>query len=73
MEWKTFGGSHQELYLALLKQRCMQDGLGNDPDTLATQLRLHLHRGIGQLAANKQLDGVAGLFRLTSILGSRSS
>jgi DNA sulfur modification protein DndE len=64
MEWKTFGGTHQEVYLALLKRRCVQDGFGTDPETLATQLRLHLHRGIGQLAANKHLDGVGGLFRL---------
>lgn len=66
MEWKTFGGAHQELYLGLLKQRCKQDGLGTDPDTLTTQLRLHLHRGIGQLAANKQLHNIGSLLRLAT-------
>jgi DNA sulfur modification protein DndE len=25
MSWKIFGGPHQEVYLALLKQRCKQD------------------------------------------------
>src|SRR6266487_4398335 len=47
MTWKTFGGPHADLYLALLKQRCHQDGLSTDDDTIATQLRLNLHRGIG--------------------------
>ncbi|MCG8367337.1 MAG: DndE family protein [Pseudanabaenales cyanobacterium] len=29
--------------------RCHNDSFGTDPDTLAYQLRLHLHRGIGYL------------------------
>ncbi|HLA95859.1 MAG TPA: DNA sulfur modification protein DndE [Pyrinomonadaceae bacterium] len=66
MEWKTFAGSHQEIYLALLKQRCVTDGFGTDADALATQLRLHLHRGIGQLAANKQLDSIGALLRFAN-------
>lgn len=61
MEWKTFGGSHHELYYALLKQRCHRDGLGTDEETLAVQFRLHLHRGIGHLAAHKEIKTVAGL------------
>ena len=28
MTWQVFGGDAQELYLALLKERCEQDGLG---------------------------------------------
>lgn len=61
MEWKTFGGSHHELYYALLKQRCHRDGLGIGEETLATQFRLHLHRGIGYLAAHKEIKTIAGL------------
>jgi DNA sulfur modification protein DndE len=66
MEWKTFGGAHQDIYLALLKQRCVRDGLGTDPDTLSAQLKLHLHRGIGQLAADKQLHNIGSLLQLAT-------
>src|SRR5215218_9787331 len=61
MEWKVFGGAHQELYYALLKQRCHHDGLGTSDEVLTSQFRLHLHRGIGYLAADRQIKNIAGL------------
>jgi len=63
MTWKVFGGAYEELYLALLRQRCAQDGLGTSDDVLSLQFRLHLHRGIGYLAAEKQLKTIADLVR----------
>lgn len=45
MTWRTFGGEHHELYLALLKHRCHKDGRSD----LVEQFKLHLHRGIGML------------------------
>lgn len=50
MSWETFAGEYHELYTALIIQRCINDGLGTDPETLAHQFRLHLHRGISYLA-----------------------
>jgi DNA sulfur modification protein DndE len=47
--------------LIALKQRCHNDGLGTDPDTLATQFRLHLHRGIGYLAGDPNLKTIETL------------
>lgn len=63
MDWKTFGGEHAELYMALLKQRCLSDGLSLSDDSLATQFRLHLHRGIGYLFADRKMKEVGDLFR----------
>ena len=67
MKWNVFGGEFQEIYLALLKQRIKNDGMGLDEETLASQLKLHLHRGIGYLASkvsNKQISDISGLFSL---------
>lgn len=64
MSWKVFGGRYADLYMALLKERCVRDGLGTEPDVLAQQFRLHLHRGISYLAGNKELrkiDDLVGL------------
>ncbi len=61
MSWKVFGGMHSELYLALLKQRCHRDGVPLDDEAVAQQFRLHLHRGIGYLAADKRIRDVATL------------
>lgn len=47
MTWRTFGGDHHELYLALLKHRCHKD----EKTDLANQFKLHLHRGVGKLSA----------------------
>lgn len=64
MTWQVFGGSIADLLLLALKQRCHTNGLATDPDTLAHQLRLHLHRGIGYLAGDptfKSIDHLIGL------------
>ena len=59
MSWKVFGGRHQELYMALLKERCLRDQLGTDEEVIASQFRLHLHRGIAYLASDRKMrDGV---------------
>ena len=58
MTWRVFGGSHADLYWALLKQRCIDDGLGDDEDTLHKQFKLHLHRGIGYLIGNRELRSI---------------
>ena len=66
MSWKVFGGRYADLYLALLKERCVRDGLGTAPDVLAQQFRLHLHRGISYLAGNKELRQIDDLVLLAS-------
>jgi DNA sulfur modification protein DndE len=64
MTWQVFGGDCHELYLALLKERCAADGLGTSDDVLGRQFRLHLHRGIGYLAAPQSIRSISDLFRL---------
>ena len=64
MTWRVFGGGLGELYLALVKERCARDGMGTDGDTVAGQFRLHLHRGIAYLAANRELRGIEDLVGL---------
>ena len=66
MSWKVFGGRYADLYVALLKERCLEDGLGTNPDVLAQQFRLHLHRGIAYLAGNKKLRRIDDLVALVS-------
>ena len=64
MSWRVFAGNDGDLYLALLRERCLRDGLPPDGDTIAEQFRLHLHRGIAYLAANKRITGIDGLVAL---------
>ena len=67
MSWKVFGGRYADLYLALLKERCLRDGLDTDAETLAQQFRLHLHRGISYLAGNKEIHGITDFVALPLI------
>lgn len=54
--WRTFtGAGYEKIYYALLKYRCFQDGLVTDEETLSKYFRLHLHRGIGYLAASNKI------------------
>jgi DNA sulfur modification protein DndE len=67
MSWAVFGGDAHELYLALLKERCIQDGLTNPSDeVLSRQFRLHLHRGISYLAAPHAIRSIGDLVCLAA-------
>lgn len=66
MTWQVFGGDAQELYLALLKERCERDGLGSSEEIVSRQFRLHLHRGIGYLATPQAIRSITDLVRLAT-------
>lgn len=66
MSWRVFGGADSDIYRALIIQRCVNDGLGSDPDVVAEQFRLHLHRGIGYLFGDPQLKTLEGLLQRVS-------
>ncbi len=67
MTWHVFGGEHHELYLALLKQRCLRDRLDISQETLSRQFRLHLHRGIGYLATPNRIRSIADLVSVARV------
>ena len=66
MTWRVFGGELADLLLIALKQRCYNDGLGTDKETLTDQFRLHLHRGIGYLAGDTDLRKIENLVALVT-------
>ena len=61
MTWNIFGGEIADILLIALKQRCHQDGLATDKDTLKQQLTLHLHRGISYLAGDAKIRHIEDL------------
>jgi DNA sulfur modification protein DndE len=64
LTWRVFGGEMSDILLIALKQRCHNDGLSLDKETLATQFRLHLHRGIGYLAGEPNIKKIEDLIAL---------
>jgi DNA sulfur modification protein DndE len=64
ISWQVFGGEYQEIYEALLKQRCVDAGLPLAPDILQRQFRLHLHRGISYLASPNFIKSLPDLLNL---------
>ena len=64
MDWKTFAGPYSDLIVALLRFRCQRDGLPSDSATLATQFKLHLHRGLAYLAADRRIADISDLMTL---------
>lgn len=65
MTWQVFGGEMGDFFTLALKQRCHNDNLGTDEETLATQFRLHLHRGISYLAGDQNLKQIEDFIALT--------
>ena len=52
IRWETFSGGHGDVYLALLKQRCIQDKLKLSEVNLRKTLKLHVERGLGYLLSD---------------------
>ncbi|MGB5959162.1 MAG: DNA sulfur modification protein DndE [Coleofasciculaceae cyanobacterium] len=67
LTWRVFGGEISDLLLIALKQRCYNDGLQTDKETLASQFRLHLHRGIGYLAGDPNIKKIEDLLALAQL------
>ncbi len=61
ISWETFSGEYGSVYLALLKQRCFEDGCGVSSNELKNQLLLHIHRGLGYLLGNKSASSIEAL------------
>ena len=64
LTWQVFGGEAQELYLAVLKERCAAEGLELSDEVLLRQFRLHLHRGISYPATPQAIRSIGDLVRL---------
>lgn len=61
MSWLTFAGEYHEIYEAVIRQRCINDGLGEDPETLLKYFRLHLNRGINHFSSRDVLRNIQDL------------
>ncbi|MCC0179785.1 DNA sulfur modification protein DndE [Waterburya agarophytonicola K14] len=68
--WSVFGGEIADILLIALKQRCYQDGLGTDSETLKQQFTLHLHRGITYLAGDAKIQQIEDLVRKVTTIKS---
>lgn len=66
LTWKVFGGEMSDILILALKQRCYNDKLGTDKETLAHQFRLHLHRGIGYLAGDPNIKKIEDLIAIAT-------
>ena len=61
MSWITFAGEYHEIYEAIIRQRCINDGLGDSPETLLKYFRLHLNRGINHYSSRDVLRNIQNL------------
>ncbi|MBO3673984.1 DNA sulfur modification protein DndE [Streptomyces sp. NEAU-YJ-81] len=66
MDWATFAGTYADVYLALLKQRCAADGEPLTDKSISRTLTIHLHRGIGHLAGNQDIQTIRQLVTTAS-------
>lgn len=53
IDWRTFTGGYEELYLNLLLLRAQQDGLSISIDNVKQVCTQHLHRGLSYLAGKE--------------------
>lgn len=63
MDWSTLAGEYSEIYEAIIRQRCLNDGFGDDEKTLTKYFRLHLNRGINHYSSRDVLKTCADLLK----------
>jgi len=71
MTWRTFTGPNDEIIAALIRERCLTDGIEPTQENLVEQFKLHLHRGIRYLAADRQMNSIAELVSRSTTCASR--
>lgn len=64
MSWKTFAGPYGDVYLALLKQRCLADGEEPTDEAVSRTLIIHIHRGVGFLHGRRDLRSISDFVSL---------
>ncbi|UBU12549.1 DNA sulfur modification protein DndE [Nonomuraea gerenzanensis] len=67
MSWRTFAGPYGDIYMALIKFRCLRDGSEPTEDACLKTLVTHLHRGIGYLAGRRDLSSVDDLIKVALV------
>lgn len=72
MSWKTFAGSEDEIYRALLVQRSHADLGAADRDSLAKTVRQHIARGTARLVGKRGLKSTRDLVAL-ALSGERAT
>ncbi|MFI7230612.1 DNA sulfur modification protein DndE [Nonomuraea angiospora] len=63
MSWRTFAGAYGDIYMALIRSRCLRDGSEPTEEACGRTLVTHLHRGIGYLAGRRDLNSVDDLIK----------
>lgn len=66
IDWRTLTGPDGDVYMALLEQRCAAEGLQVGAEDITGLLRRHVHRGVGYLAGDREMDSIEALVK-TSI------
>lgn len=66
ISWKTFADPYGDVYLALLKQRCVAEGEEPSDSAVRKMLIIHLHRGIGFLAGRQDLRSIQDLITIAT-------
>ncbi|PDW03402.1 DNA sulfur modification protein DndE [Candidatus Viridilinea mediisalina] len=65
IERDTLTGRYDTLFLALLRQRCLNDGIASDGEAFEAQFRAHMNRGV--LLLYQQVKSLADLCKLASL------
>jgi DNA sulfur modification protein DndE len=64
MSWKTFAGEYGDIFLAVIKHRCMIDGEEPTAETIERTFSIHLHRGIAYLSGRTGMNDLGDLVQL---------
>lgn len=64
IDWGVLGGEYCDVFVAVIKQNCLEKGIKNDSEELYNQIRQHIENGIKQLVASDDLKNIESLLFL---------
>ena len=61
IDWRVLGGEYSDLFVAVIKQNCLENGINIDKESIYDQIKLHTVNGIRQLVANDEIKNIESL------------
>lgn len=70
IDWQVLTGMWGALFIAMIRQRCFDDGLGLSDEVITSQFKAHINRGVNLLYKRvKSINDLAFLFPKEYYLG----
>ena len=68
IDWRVLGGEYCDVFVAVIRQTCIEKNIQIDSETINKQIKLHIENGVKQLVANDEIRSIESLLSVVTAL-----